>query len=137
MNINKQLILNKGQLLPILLCVHDYYQSFNVPTLCIGAYKVKYQVDGIYTDFLKDFDKFNHGIMISFILSFLTGKKQYVKIMSEYNVSSGVSLEFNFVVLLLDIFIIIFTNGFKFSNIIVLFADNQKLFRIIQTLNNS
>jgi len=46
--------------------------------------------------------------MISFILSFLTGKLQYVKIikiMSEYKVSSGVSLEFHLVALLLDIFI--------------------------------
>lgn len=65
-------------------------------------------MDVIYTDFLKDFDKNNHDIMISFILSFLTGKFKYVeiiKIISEYKVSSGISLEFDIVALLLYIFI--------------------------------
>ena len=117
----------------------------------LDAFKAENQVDVIYTNFSKAFDKIDHNILTtklyhlglrnpfhSWLASFLTGRKQYVKIKnfssSQYNVSSGVPQGSHIAPLLFNMFI----NDIKFANSrMLLFADDLKLFRIIKTSNDA
>lgn len=117
----------------------------------LDAFKAGLQVDVIYTDFSKAFDKIDHGILsaklynlgirnpfYSWLVSFLTGRKQYVKIKnfnsSMYDVSSGVPQGSHIAPLLFNIFI----NDIKLTNShMLLFADDLKLFRIIKSPNDA
>lgn len=117
----------------------------------LDAFKAGRQIDVIYTEFSKAFDNIDHNILIvkvyhlglrnpfhSWLIYFLTGRKQYVKIKnlcsSQYNVIAGIPQGSHIAPLLFYIFI----NDIKFTNShMLLFADDLKLFRIIENSNDS
>ncbi|CAI6372445.1 unnamed protein product [Macrosiphum euphorbiae] len=111
----------------------------------LQAFRTGLQVDVIYTDFSKAFDKvdhcalrsklFNLGIrnpFHSWLVSFITGRQQYVKYMSFnsslFKINTGVPQGSHIAPLLFNLFIndIEFLNSNK-----LLYADDMKIYRII------
>ena len=105
------------------------------------------QVDAVYTDFCKAFDKVNHLILkqkltelgffesiVSWLCSFVEGRTQKIKIgnfMSlQIKVPSGVPQGSHWGPILFTLFINDIVEHIKFSNCL-LFADDLKIFKII------
>lgn len=121
-------------------------------TQILNALESREQFDAIYTDFSKAFDKVNHNLLlhkldnlgfsdqiITWLRSFLTGRKQRVKIGSnksnEIEVVSGVPQGSHCAPLLFNLFVNdigLYLDDCDF----LLFADDLKLFRIINTLED-
>lgn len=111
----------------------------------LQAFRTGLQVDVIYTDFSKAFDKvdhcalstklFNLGIrnpFHSWLVSFITGRQQYVKCTSFnsslFKINTGVPQGSHLAPLLFNLFI----NDIKFLNSnTLLYADDMKIYRII------
>lgn len=109
------------------------------------------QVDVIYTDFSKAFDKVTHSILseklhsigirdpiLSWLISYVTNRKQIVKVknfISEpFNIPSGVPQGSHLAPLLF----ILFINDIHFNDSQkLLFADDLKLFRLIKSTSDS
>lgn len=118
----------------------------------LNAIENKFQIDSIYTDFSKAFDRVNHRILINklselgfserlliWFNSFLTGRVQRVKqgnfISNEINVSSGVPQGSHCAPLLFCLFINDISNAIV-SCEFLLFADDLKLFKTIKCIND-
>jgi len=114
----------------------------------LNAFKLNSQVDVIYTDFANAFDKIDHSILakklyqsglrgsfFSWQVSFLFGRKQYVKFKNYssymYNVTSGVPQGSHLAPLLFNTYINDISN---INSNILLFADDAKIFRFVKTL---
>ena len=111
-----------------------------------GAVSKKLQLDIIYTDFSKAFDKLDHGLvakkmstmgfhgnLIKFFMSYLTGRIQSVEYNGfksyEYCACSGAPQGSNLAPLLFSIFINDLAVNIRSD--CLLFADDLKLFRVI------
>ena len=111
------------------------------------------QVDAIYTDFSKAFDRVNHvillaklealgitGPLIRWTRSYFTGRTQRVNIKGTYSglfaVTSGVSQGSHLGRLLFIIFVNDIGAGIINSKFL-LFADDHKLYRAIESLNDA
>jgi len=116
-------------------------------TFILDAFASGCQVDVIYTDFSKAFDKVNHSFLseklhsigvrnpiLSWLISYVTNRKQIVKVknfISEpFNIQSGVPQGSHLPPLLF----ILFINDLHFNDSQkLLFADDLKLFRVIKS----
>jgi hypothetical protein len=113
----------------------------------LNAFKLNCQVDVIFTDFTKTFDKIDHSILVkklfqsdlrdpffSWLISYLSGRKQYVKFNNYnsyiYSITSEVSQDSHLAHLLFSIYI---NDIYDINSNILLFADDVKLFRIVKT----
>lgn len=111
------------------------------------------QVDAVYTDFAKAFDRVNFNILISklksvgfnqqslcWIESFLTGRTQRVKVnnylSNKFSVVSGVPQGSHCSPLLFNMFINDISNIFQYAKS-SLYADDLKLYMEIKTLEDS
>jgi len=107
-------------------------------------------VDVIYTDFSKAFDKIDHNILAaklynlgfrnpfySWLVSFISDKKQYIKVKNIksplYIASSGIPQGCHLAPLLFNIYI----NDIKITNSRLLFADDLKIFQLIKSPNDA
>lgn len=114
-----------------------------------NALECKCQVDSIYTDFAKAFDRVDHSLLInklkivgfsdgllSWLKSFLSNRKQKVKIgsytSSEINVSSGVPQGTHCAPLLFSLFVNDIGKYIKNCSFLM-FADDLKLYRKISS----
>lgn len=105
------------------------------------------QLDVVYTDFSKAFDKIDHELLLlklckigihswtlKWLRSYLCGRKQYVNVNGVhsfvFNVLSGVPQGSHLGPLLFILFINDITSCFKYSNCLM-YADDLKLFRTI------
>lgn len=115
------------------------------------AIKSKRQLDVIYTDFSKAFDRLDHGVvaakllshgfhknLVTFFISYLSNRRQFVEyngfVSEEYLASSGAPQGSNLAPLIFALFINDITN--LLHSDYLLFADDMKLFRIIQNNND-
>lgn len=109
------------------------------------------QLDVIYTDFSKAFDKLDHGLiaqkmyrvgfhkgLVSLFVSYLSGRTQFVEFngfkSAPYNASSGAPQGSNLAPLIFAIFVNDITNNI--SSDCVLFADDLKIYRIINNIED-
>lgn len=117
-----------------------------------GALENRCQLDAIYTDFSKAFDRVDHVIMmeklralgirdplLSWFRSFLSNRKQFVKVKnctsSEIAVLSGVPQGSHLSPYLFNCFINDIGTNFKFCNFL-LYADDLKLYRSISSIED-
>lgn len=118
----------------------------------LRALENKSQVDCIYTDFSKAFDRVDHKLLLlklknigfnelllKWLSSFLTGRRQRIKagsyISDEINVHSGVPQGSHCAPLLFNLFINDIGNSFKYCDYL-LFADDLKIFMPIQSVDD-
>lgn len=115
------------------------------------ALNCQQQVDVVYTDFAKAFDRLDHAILLlklselgfdtclcNFIYSYLTDRQMYVEhkgnSSSRFLATSGAPQGSNLAPLLFSLFINDITNVIKSQ--LLLFADDLKIFRIIHSVQD-
>nr|CAH7715255.1 unnamed protein product [Callosobruchus chinensis] len=143
--INQQHGFSKGKSTATNLLV---YQNF-----IIQAFENRLQVDTIYTDFTKAFDKVNHklliaklralgieGSVLNWISSYLAGRIQYVKcgnvVSPPIAVTSGVPQGSHLGPLLFNCFINDILDVISDSNVL-LFADDLKLYNCVKDIESA
>ena len=119
---------------------------------CFNALEKHSQMDVVYTDFVKAFSRVNHqilikklkaygfdGTLLKWFMSYLSGRKQIVKIgdLVSYSiiVHSGVPEGSHLGPPLFDLFINDAPSVLSVSEMLM-FADDIKLFKVIDTLND-
>ena len=119
----------------------------------IESLEAKHQIDSIYTDFKKAFDKVIHGILIKKLESlgifgnllkwfndYLTGRTQYVKIKNvvskEIKVLSGVPQGGHLSPLLFNVYVNDIQSVLRNSEVILSYADDLKFFSTITSVDD-
>lgn len=119
----------------------------------LNAFESRLQVDSIYTDFSKAFDRVNHRLLIgklsalginssllNWINSYLQDRIQYVKygstVSSAISVTSGVPQGSHIGPLLFNLFVKDIANVIDYSEFLM-FADDLKLYRIIENVSDA
>ena len=118
----------------------------------LGAIEEGYQVDSVYTDFSKAFDRVNHGILLTklehlgfskiwlkWLHSFLNDRVQIVKygdsVSSEFRVPSGVPQGSHCGPILFNLFFIDLPQVIKHYRILI-YTDDVKIFGRMRTVND-
>lgn len=124
-----------------------------ISSCVLNAVESGRQLDVIYTDFSKAFDRVSHdrlmcklaeigifGSLLAWLRSYLTNRIQYVKIRNvksrEFVVSSGVPQGSHLGPLLFNLFVNDIPVLFKYSDCLM-YADDLKLYKCISTVRDS